>query len=358
MNITKDIVLQALSHVLDPDLKKDLVSLKMIDNIIINDTVVEFTVVLTTPACPLKEQIKNSCIEAIHQYINKDIDVKVNLSSKVTTKFDKSTVLPKVKNIIMVASGKGGVGKSTISANLAIALSKTGAKVGIVDADIYGPSIPLMFGLLNAKPQSEMVGEKQLILPIEQYGIKVLSIGFFVDPDKALIWRGPMAANALMQLFTETNWGELDYLVIDMPPGTGDIQLSLVQSLPITGAVVVSTPQEVALADARKGVNMFLNDNIKLNVIGLVENMAYFIPEDNKEKKYYIFGKDGCKKLSEQLNVPFLGQVPIEEGVCSSGDAGKPIVLNENTIVSKTFLEIAKNVAQQVSIINANSNSK
>ncbi len=352
MNITKDNVLQALSKVLDPDLKKDLVTLKMIENIVIENQTISFTLVLTTPACPLKEEIKKSCIDSIHANISTDLKVEINLTSKVTTKLDKKSILPNVKNIIIVASGKGGVGKSTISANLALALSKTGAKVGLVDADIYGPSIPLMFGLLNAKPKSEMIGEKQLILPIEQYGIKILSIGFFVDPDKALIWRGPMAANALMQLFTETNWGELDYMVIDMPPGTGDIQLSLVQTLPITGAVIVSTPQEVALADARKGINMFLNDNIKLNVIGLVENMAYFIPEDNKEKKYYIFGKEGCKRLSEQLNIPLLGQVPIEEGVCSSGDNGKPIVLNENTIISNTFIEIAQNVAQQISIIN------
>lgn len=353
--INKEQVTNALKKVMDPDLKKDLVTLNMISDIEIGDNSVSFSVILTTPACPLKESIKKACIDAIHEYVDKNITVNVNLTSKVTTKANKKEdILKGVKNIIAVASGKGGVGKSTVAANLAIALARTGAKVGLVDADIYGPSMPLMFDLLDAKPNGIEIGGKNYIEPIEKYGIKLLSIGFFVDPSKALIWRGPMASGALSQLFSDAYWGELDYMVIDLPPGTGDIHLTLVQTLPVTGVVIVSTPQNVALADARKGVSMFMQKEINVPVLGLVENMAYFTPAELPENKYFIFGKDGCKKLARELNVPFLGQIPLVQGICDSGDNGKPIVLEENSPVSLAFMDIARNTAQQIALRNAN----
>jgi len=351
----KEQITNALRNVLDPDLKKDLVSLNMISDIVIDNNKVSFSVILTTPACPLKDAIKKACIDAIHEYVDKNIMVNVTLTSKVTSKTDKKVELLKdVKNIIAVASGKGGVGKSTVAANLAIALAKTGAKVGLVDADIYGPSMPLMFDLLDAKPTGVEKDGKNLILPIEKYGVKLLSIGFFVDPTKALVWRGPMASSALGQLFSDAHWGELDYMVIDLPPGTGDIQLTLVQTLAVTGVVIVSTPQNVALADARKGVSMFMPKEINVPVLGLVENMAYFTPAELPDNKYYIFGKDGCRKLATELNVPFLGQIPLVQSICDSGDKGKPIVLDSTSPVASAFVDIAKNTAQQVAIRNAN----
>ncbi len=353
--ITKELILNALKHVIDPDLKKDLVSLNMIDNIQINEQNVRFTLVLTTPACPLKESLKKACISAIHEYVDKNAVVEVIFSSNVTSKKNISNeqILPGVKNIIAVASGKGGVGKSTVAANLAIALSKLGSKVGLVDADIYGPSIPVMFGLEDAQPTVEEINGKPFMIPIEKFGIKILSIGFFVNPDQALIWRGPMAAGALKQLFTDAKWGELDYLVIDLPPGTGDIHLTLVQTLPVTGVAIVSTPQKVALADARKGVSMFKQETIQVPVLGLIENMSYFTPQELPDNKYYIFGKDGCKKLAEELNVPLLGQIPLVQSIRESGDAGTPIVLDNNSIISKSFLELAQKTAQQIAIRNA-----
>ncbi len=353
--INKEQVISALRKVMDPDLKKDLVTLNMISDIVIEDKKVSFSVILTTPACPLKESIKKACIDAIHDFVDKDIEVNVHLTSKVTTKTNKKeNILKGVKNIIAVASGKGGVGKSTVAANLAIALAKTGAKVGLVDADIYGPSMPLMFDLVDARPTGIDKDGKNLILPIEKYGIKLLSIGFFVDPTKALIWRGPMASSALGQLFADADWGELDYMVIDLPPGTGDIHLTLVQTLPVTGVVIVSTPQNVALADARKGVGMFMQKEINVPILGLIENMAYFTPVELPDNKYYIFGKNGCKKLADELNVPFLGQIPLVQGICDSGDNGRPIVLDAESTVAKAFMDIAKNTAQQVSIRNSN----
>lgn len=351
----KEQIINALKNVLDPDLKKDLVSLNMISDVNIDGNNISFSVILTTPACPLKDAIKNACIDAIHKYVDKQINVYVNLTSKVNSKsFKKTDILKDVKNIIAVASGKGGVGKSTVAANLAIALAKTGAKVALVDADIYGPSMPLMFNLVDAKPSGIEKDGKNLILPIEKYNVKLLSIGFFVDPTKALVWRGPMASSALGQLFSEAEWGEIDYMVVDLPPGTGDIHLTLVQTLPVTGVVIVSTPQNVALADARKGVGMFLQKEINVPILGLVENMAYFSPAELPNNKYYIFGKDGCKNLASELNVPFLGQIPLVQSICDSGDIGKPIVLDDNSPVASAFMSLAKNIAQQVSIRNAN----
>lgn len=354
MNYTENDILQALKHVIDPDLKRDLVSLNMIEDIQIKGEKVKFKLVLTTPACPLKESMKRACIQSIHKFVNSEIEVEVELTSRVTTiRKKEDPLLAGVKNIIAVASGKGGVGKSTIAANLAISLAKTGARVGLIDADIYGPSVPIMFGLVGAKPESDERNGKTIIYPIEKFGLKILSIGFFVDPDKALIWRGPMASSALTQLFSDCEWGELDYMVIDLPPGTGDIHLTLVQKLPITGAVIVSTPQDVALADARKGVAMFRQVEINVPVLGLIENMAWFTPAELPENKYYIFGKDGCKKLAEELNIPLLGQVPIVQDIRESGDRGIPAVLNENTQESIAFMELAQNVAQQVAIRNS-----
>ena len=352
--MTKEKILEALSHVEDPDLKKDLVTLNMIDNIAIEANRVSFTLVLTTPACPLKDFLKKQCVDAIHKFVDKDADVHVEFSSTVTSGRKKQEELLKdVKNIIAVGSGKGGVGKSTVAVNLAIALAKTGAKVGLMDADIYGPSIPIMFGIKGELPESFERDGKTWILPMEKFGIRILSIGFFVDPSKALIWRGPMASSALKQLFSDADWGELDYMIIDLPPGTGDIPLTLIQNLPLTGAVIVSTPQEVAIADVRKAADLFRNEQIGIPVLGLVENMSYFIPPDDPEKKYFIFGKSGCKKFAEELKIPLIGRIPIQPEIADSGDAGVPVAVDGKSQVASAFMHLAETVAQQVAIHNA-----
>ncbi len=352
--ITKDNVLKALSHVDDPDLGKDLVTLKMIEDVEVSDRKIAFTLVLTTPACPLKNKMKQDCIDAIRQYIGPDYEVDVKLSSRVTTRRGMdSEILKGVKNIIAVASGKGGVGKSTVAANLAIALSRHGSKVGLIDADIYGPSIPLMFNVMDRRPEVIEKEGKTRILPVEQYGISLLSIGFFVDASKALIWRGPMASNALLQLFNDSEWGELDYLVVDLPPGTGDIHLTLAQQLPVSGIAVVTTPQEVALADARKALNMFNTEGIRIPVLGLIENMAYFTPAELPENKYYIFGKEGGKRLAEENQVPFLGSIPLVQSICESGDKGNPVALDPQSPVTRAFDGIAETISQQMAIRNA-----
>jgi ATP-binding protein involved in chromosome partitioning len=354
MSITKDQVINALRTVNDPDLHRDLVTLNMIEDVEVDGNKVSFKVVLTTPACPLKDKIKQDCITAIHQLIDPWAEVSIEMTSRVTTRrADKQPLLQGVKNIIAVASGKGGVGKSTVAANLAVALGRTGAKVGLIDADIYGPSIPLMFDEVDAKPHAIEKDGKTLVVPIQKYGISILSVGFFVDPAKALVWRGPMASNALTQLFSEADWGELDYMVIDMPPGTGDIHLTIVQQLPVTGVCIVTTPQEVALADARKAIGMFTQDNINVPVLGLIENMAWFTPAELPENKYYIFGKEGGKKLAEANNIPLLGQIPLVQGICESGDKGSPIALDFSSPVSEAFRHLAERTAQQVAIRNA-----
>jgi ATP-binding protein involved in chromosome partitioning len=353
MSITKEQVLSALRHVNDPDFKKDLVTLNMIDDILIDGKKISFKMVLTTPACPMKDMMRNSCVEAIHQYVDPTAEVEINITSNVTTRRARTApIMPGVKNIIAVASGKGGVGKSTVAANLAVALSKLGASVGLIDADIYGPSVPIMFDVMNEKPEAFEQDGRTMIRPLEKYGVKILSIGFFVDPSKALVWRGPMASNALLQLFTDSDWGELDYVVIDMPPGTGDIHLTISQSVPVTGVAIVTTPQEVALADARKAISMFNTDKIKLPILGLIENMSYFTPEELPDNKYYIFGKEGGKRLAEQNDIPFLGQIPIVQGICESGDKGSPIALDDASPVAIAFSALAQNIARQIALTN------
>src|ERR1700749_4049434 len=351
MTITKEEVLQALSNVEEPDLKKDLVTLNMVQDIHIEGNRVSFSVILTTPACPLKAMIENACRNAILHFVSKDANIHINMTSRVTSQ--KNTGVPGVKNIIAVASGKGGVGKSTVAVNLALALAKSGAKVGLIDADIYGPSIPIMFGLENARPKASQTDGKTRIEPIEKYGIKLLSIGFFTDPNQPVPWRGPMVSTAVKQLFNDADWGELDYLIVDLPPGTGDIHITVTQTFPVTGAVIVTTPQNVALADAKKGIGMFMMNAINVPLLGIVENMSYFTPAELPENKYYIFGQGGGHKLAEQLDVPFLGEIPLVKSISDSGDAGKPIVLDEQNPMSKAFIDMAKRGAQQVAICNA-----
>ncbi|MEJ6980972.1 Mrp/NBP35 family ATP-binding protein [Pedobacter sp. P351] len=350
--ITKEQVLKALSHVEEPDLKKDLVTLNMIEDIIIERDNLTFSVVLTTPACPLKALIENACRNAIAHFISKDIKVEVKMTSRVTTQ--KNQPLSNIRNIIVVASGKGGVGKSTVSTNLALGLAKRGAKVGLIDADIYGPSVPIMFGLEGARPNATQTADgKTRIDPIEKYGIKLLSIGFFTDPDQPIPWRGPMASNAIKQLFNDADWGELDYLVVDLPPGTGDIHITLTQNYPVVGAVIVTTPQNVALSDAKKGIGMFLMESINVPILGIIENMSYFTPAELPENKYYIFGEGGGRKLADMYNTAFLGEIPLVQSISDAGDSGMPVILNENNPMSVAFLDIAERVAQQVSIANA-----
>jgi ATP-binding protein involved in chromosome partitioning len=351
--VNKEKVLQALSTVQEPDLKKDLVTLGMIRDIEIGVNQVRFTVMLTTPACPLKELIRRSCTEAIHQQISEDIEVIVNLIADVTTARDTGPLLPGVKNIIAVASGKGGVGKSTVTANLAMALHRSGASVGIIDADIFGPSMPVMFGAENMQPTITPKDGKNFINPIHQFGIKMMSIGFLVPPDSAVVWRGPMASQALKQFFADTDWGTLDYLLIDLPPGTSDIHISLVQTVPVTGAIIVTTPQKVAVVDAIKGLSMFQQPQINVPVLGVVENMSWFTPEEMPDQKYYLFGEGGGQKLADKFNVPLLGQIPLVQGIREAGDEGKPAVMNLNPIVNAAFENAAESVAQQVAIRNA-----
>ncbi len=352
MTYTKSDVIKALSTVDDPDLKKDLITLNMVKDIEIFSDTIKFTIVLTTPACPLKELIKNNCTEAIHQHLDKSLAVEISMTSNVTTTRDQGPLLPGVKNIIAISSGKGGVGKSTVTANLAVALKKSGAKVGIIDADISGPSIPTMFNCEGEQPEVRQVNGKNVIVPLEQYGVKLISIGFLAPGDNAVVWRGPMASSALKQFIGDTDWGELDYLLIDLPPGTSDIHLTLVQTVPVTGAVVVTTPQKVAIADARKGLMMFKQPQINVPVLGIIENMAYFTPAELPDNKYYIFGKDGGKNLSEKYDVPFLGQIPLVQSIRESGDSGLPVVMKEE-IVAKAFTDLAEALARQVAIRNA-----
>ena len=353
--MTTEKILEALSNVQEPDLGKDLVTLNMVKDIEISGNDVSFTVVLTTPACPLKDMIGNACVNAIKILVNKEANVKVNFTSNTTTKrTDTGSVLPKVKNIIAVVSGKGGVGKSTVAANLALALSQGGAKVGLMDADIYGPSVPIMFGLRGERPMMMDVGnDKGMIVPLERYGIKVMSIGFLVDEKNAVVWRGPMASSAIRQFVTDVFWDELDYLVVDMPPGTGDIHLTLVQTVPVTGVIIVTTPQDVALADAKKGIAMFGQAQVNVPIIGLVENMSYFTPAELPNNKYYIFGKEGGKRLAEEYDLPFLGQIPLVQSIREGGDQGVPIMMSDDEITKKAFEEFAGVAVRSIAMRNA-----
>ena len=353
MQITKTQIEMALSHVDDPDLGQNLVHLGMIENIAIDGLRVSFDLVLTTPACPMRAKMSNDCVEAIHKYVDPNIEVVVNTTARVQPAPDKNAMFPSIKNVIVVASGKGGVGKSTVAVNLAVALANTGAKVGLMDADFYGPSIPIMFDIKRQDILGEEHDGKMYMLPFEKYTVKLMSVGFMVDPDKAVVWRGPMVSGALKQLLTETWWGDIDYLVVDMPPGTGDVQLTIAQTLPVTGAIIVSTPQRVALADVVRGVEMFQNPDISIPVLGFVENMAYFTPAELPNNKYYIFGKEGCRKMSEEMNIPLLGEIPLVQSIAESGDSGRPVTLfNENpTPESDAFAALAENVAQQISLL-------
>ena len=351
--MTQSDILKALSTVEDPDLKRDLVSLNMIKDVIVAPGKVSFTVVLTTPACPLKEKIRQDCEDAVRKVVGENVDIDILITSSVTTQRSNAPLLPKVKNIIAIASGKGGVGKSTVTTNLAVALALAGAKVGLIDADIFGPSIPTMFNCEFEQPTVKQINGKNIIIPIEQYGVKLISIGFLTPPDSAVVWRGPMASAALKQFFGDAEWGELDYLLIDLPPGTSDIHLTLVQTVPVTGAVIVTTPQKVALADANKGLAMFKQPQINVPVLGVIENMAYFTPEELPDNKYYIFGKDGGKNLSLKYDVPLLGQIPLVQSIRESGDSGLPAVLKDGP-TADAFKNLAETLAQHIAIRNAN----
>lgn len=354
MPITEAAVLNALSYVDDPDLRKDLVTLRMVDSIkIVDDNKVSFRLILTTPACPLKEQIKQACINAIHHLVSKDAEVVIDITSQVTTRRTQAeSVLKGVKNIVAVASGKGGVGKSTVAVNLAIGLARLGAKVGLIDADIYGPSTPTMLNLNSSRLQVADIDGQSKMIPIQQYGISVLSIGFLAEAAQAVVWRGPMASSALRQFVSDAHWGELDYLLVDLPPGTGDIHLTLAQLVPLTGAVIVTTPQEVAKADVVKSISMFKLPQINVPILGIVENMSYFVPPDVPTRRYYLFGKDGGKALADLYDVPLLAQIPIVESVREGGDLGIPAVL-ENNLQGEAFMDLARLTAQAIAIQNA-----
>lgn len=353
--ITTEKVLLALGQVQEPDLGKDLVTLNMVKDIVIDGMNVSFTVVLTTPACPMKDLIRSACENAIKILVDKNAIPTVNFTANVVSnRKDNQATLPNVKNIIAVGSGKGGVGKSTVSVNLALALAKDGAKVGLMDADIYGPSVPIMLGIKGERPLMKEVDVKGMIVPIEVMGIKAMSIGLLIDDRQAVVWRGPMASSALKQFVTDVLWGDLDYLIIDLPPGTGDIHLTMVQTIPVTGSVIVTTPQEVALADAKKAIMMFDGPQIKVPILGVVENMAYFTPPELPDNKYYIFGQDGGKRLADMFEVPFLGQLPINMSIREGGDMGTPALLNGDQISKDAIDKVAQQVARQISIRNAN----
>lgn len=355
MTLTEENILKALSRVEDPDLKKDLVTLGMIQNLEIKDGEISFKVVLTTPACPLKEVIKNNCIEVLTEDFGKNIELDITMTSNVTSSRSNTPLLTNVKNIIAIASGKGGVGKSTTATNLAVALSKMGAKVGLIDADISGPSIPMMFNVEAEQPSIKQVEGKNIIIPVEQYGVKLMSIGFLTPADSAVVWRGPMASSALKQFIGDVDWGELDYLLIDLPPGTSDIHLTMVQTVPVTGVVIVTTPQKVALGDATKGLTMFRQPQINVPVLGVIENMAYFTPEELPDSKYFLFGKEGGKRLAERFEVPFLGEIPIVQSIRESGDSGFPAFFKSG-ITENAYTSLAESVARQIAIRNAEKN--
>lgn len=337
MERTRENILNALSKVMEPDLKKDIVELDLVRDIAIEGDTITVQVQVSNPAMHSKKRMQEACRFALQRAFGKDVQTEVLVEPIPKEKSSSGglrKVLPGVKNLIAVASGKGGVGKSTITANLACGLAARGYKVGLIDADIYGPSMPLMFDLQNERPRTVEKDGKTYIAPLESYGVKVLSIGFFAEVNQAIVWRGPMATKALNQMINDVWWGDLDFMIVDLPPGTGDIHLTLVSGMPLNGAVIVSTPQEIALADARKGVNMFQLDSIKVPVLGIVENMAYFVPDDAPEKKYYIFGQSGARTLAEGMGLPFLGEVPLIQSIREAGDVGRPAVLQDNTKVS------------------------
>lgn len=352
--MTTEKILEALRNVQEPDLGKDLVTLNMVKDVLVEGNHVSFTVVLTTPACPMKDMMRTACENAIKLLVNKTATVTVNFTAQTTSKrSDAGLVLPQVKNIIAVFSGKGGVGKSTIAANLALALAQGGAKVGLMDADIYGPSVPIMFGVRGERPLMTEVNGKGMIVPLERFGIQLMSIGLLVDEKNAVVWRGPMASSAVKQFVTDVNWGQLDYLIIDMPPGTGDIHLTLLQSVPVTGAVIVTTPQDVALADAKKGIAMFGQAQLNVPLIGMVENMSYFTPAELPDSRYYIFGKQGGRRLADEYDIPFLGEIPLVQSIREGGDQGVPAMMNDEPITKKAFEQFAAGVVRSIAMRNA-----
>jgi ATP-binding protein involved in chromosome partitioning len=352
--MTEEAILQALSNVQEPDLGKDLITLNMVKDVKINGNDVSFTIVLTTPACPMKDMMRTASENAVKLLVNKEANVQVNFTANTTsTRKENLQILSGVKNIIAVVSGKGGVGKSTVSANIALALAEGGANVGLMDADIYGPSVPIMFGVRGARPMMKDIDGKGYIVPLEKYGIKLMSIGLLVDEKNAVVWRGPMASSAIKQFVTEVDWGPLDYLIIDMPPGTGDIHLTLMQTVPVTGVVIVTTPQAVALADAKKGIAMFGQAQINVPIIGLAENMAYFTPEELPNNKYYLFGKEGGKKLAEEYDLAFLGQIPLVQSIREGGDEGVPAMMGTDEISKQAFRNITAQAVRNIAIRNA-----
>ena len=352
MKLTKEVVIAALQRIILPNEDQNIVESGAIKNIQLFGSDVELDVEIKNPTLQYKKKVEVDCLKAIHDYAYEKSKVKVNLIVNAPVKEKENKIkgnpIPGVKNIIAVSSGKGGVGKSTIAANLAVGLSDLGYKVGVIDADIYGPSMPIMFGLEGETPTTVNVDGKSKIKPLENYGVKLLSIGFFAQSQQAVVWRGPMASKALNQLLWDTHWGELDYLVVDLPPGTGDIHLSLVQSIPLTGAVVVSTPQHIALADAQKGVNMFRMDSIDVPVLGMIENMSYFTPEELSDNKYYIFGKEGAKGLAKQMDIDLLAEIPIVQSIREAADAGRPAILQGATPIAIELLNMAKNVVASI----------
>lgn len=349
MTLYPKLITDALANVRYPGTGKNLVEAGMVeDNLRIDGNKVSFSLIFPKQTDPFLKSVVKSAEAAIHTYVDKDIEVTITVKTLQQPRPADAPVLPGVRNIIAVASGKGGVGKSTVAVNLAVAMAQQGLKVGLLDADIFGPSIPKMFLVENERAWAEEVDGHSLIVPLDRYGVKILSIGFFIDPGQAAIWRGGMASSAIKQLITEANWGELDCLLIDMPPGTSDIHLTIVQTLALTGAIVVSTPQEVALADARKAIDMFQNEKIAVPILGLVENMAWFTPAELPENRYYIFGNGGCKRLAEELNVPLLGQIPLVQSICNGGDAGMPVALYPNTVTGNAFMQLAETVKEKL----------
>lgn len=349
MTLYPQLILDALATVRYPGTGKNLIEAAMVDDDMrIEGMKVSFSLLFEKPTDPFMKSVIKSAEAAIHVSVDKGVEVNIEVRTLQAPRPKVGKLLPQVKNIIGISSGKGGVGKSTVSANLAVSLAKLGYKVGLLDADIFGPSMPKMFQVEDARPYTEPIDGRDMIVPVEKYGVKLLSIGFFVDPDQATLWRGGMASNALKQLIGDGAWGDLDYFLIDLPPGTSDIHLTVVQTLAMTGAIVVSTPQEVALADARKGINMFTNEKVNVPILGLVENMAWFTPAELPENKYYIFGRDGAKKLAEEMNVPLLGQIPIVQSIREGGDSGTPVALNEDSVTGRSFLSLAAAVVRQV----------
>ncbi|MBO5740894.1 MAG: Mrp/NBP35 family ATP-binding protein [Bacteroidaceae bacterium] len=341
-------IMDALATVRYPGTGKNVVEMNMVeDDLRIAGLHVSFSLIFDKPTDPFLKSMVKACEAAIHAYVSKDVEVEIKTKSLQAPRPDLPDLLPGVKNIIAVSSGKGGVGKSTVAANLAVALARLGHRVGLLDCDIFGPSVPKMFQLTDARPYSEHINGRDLIVPIEKYGVKVLSIGFFVDPDQATLWRGGMACNALKQLIGDADWGDLDYFILDTPPGTSDIHLTLVQTIPITGAVIVSTPQQVALADARKGINMYQNEKVDVPILGLVENMAWFTPAEHPDEKYFLFGREGVKQLAEEMDVPLLGQIPVVQSICQNGDDGTPEALNPANPTGQAFLQLAARVVTQ-----------